>query len=100
MHGPSGALSWHPPSRCPIFSELILPPGYACRIDINPDAAPYAVTVTVTVFYGGRGDMTFAERWWVGEITTSLTLLDAPGALQKILDGLTKRGVRAMPETR
>lgn len=37
---------------------------------------------------------------WIGEISTNVRLLDMPGNLQSIVDDLTGRGVRPMPEKR
>ena len=47
------------------------------------------MTVTVTVFRAGV---------WVGELSANAEIVEIPGMLQEMVDDLTKRGVRAMPE--
>lgn len=85
--GGNDPVSWDLHARSQIFLELVLPPGHSARIDITPDAAGFPVTVTVF-----RGDT------WLGEVSCHPRLLDLPGRLQEMLDELTGRGVRPMPE--
>lgn len=66
-----------------MLSRLVLPPGYAVRIDYDPDVGP--ANATLTVLRGGE---------WVGEVTVPAARLDHQDDLQDIVDGLTKRGLR------
>ena len=69
----------------PVLADLVLPPDYTVRIELDPDKG--LMCATVTVFHDGT---------WVGEVGAMPSYLELPGKLQDIVDHLTKRGVRVV----
>ena len=67
-----------------MLADLLLPPGFAVTIALTGDAPLLNATVEVTE--GGR---------WKGTVTATAAHLDRSGALQQVVDSVTKRGVRA-----
>ena len=66
-----------------MLAGLKLPPGFSVRINYDPDKAPLSATVTA-----------FREGKWLGETMMAPEQFAEPGQLQRIVDFLTKRGVR------